>query len=211
VLIGGASAHWAATEAIDRAAVAVMSRPGPIAFLPTAKCPPEYGDTFLRHYALLGAPDGYVVPVHDASTANTAANAELIANASLVYIGGGDTTHLLESMAGSAALDALAAAYEEGAVIAGASAGAIAIASWGLPVDPSIPVVEGWGWLEDVIVSPHYLSERMPRLAEALSERPGALAIGLAEDLALALGPNGEIEEWGKTRVNYLPRPDAAQ
>ncbi len=208
VLIGGASGEWSTTGAIDRAAIDAIRRDGPIAFLPAANCPPDYGESFLDHYERLGAPGGRVAPINDLASARDPANADLLARASLVYIGGGDTQHLLASMTGTPSLEALASAYEAGAVIAGASAGAIAISAWGIPVDTSLGVLEGWGWLRDAIVAPHYgPADRAGALSAALAKRPHAPGLGLPDDAALALGPNGEVQEWGDARIEFVAGP----
>lgn len=204
VLIGGASGHWATTEPVDRAAVTSMRRDGPIAFLPAAGCEPAYGLSFLAHYKRLGAPDGNVVPIEDAAAARDPANARLLADASLIYIGGGDTRQLLDIMTGSLALDALAQAYEAGAVIAGASAGAIALAAWGVPLDPSVLVLEGWDWIPDTIVSPHHSPERSQRLVDATAAHPRHTGLGLPDDVALAFGPSGEAERWGSGEIEIV-------
>lgn len=204
VLIGGASGHWATTQPIDRAAVESIRHDGPIAFLPAAGCEPEYGPSFLAHYKRLGAPDGYVIPIEDAAAARDPANARLLADASLIYIGGGDTRQLLSIMTGSPALEAMTQAYEAGAVIAGASAGAIALAAWGVPIDPNVIALEGWGWIPDVIVSPHHSPERSARLRGAIAAHPQHTGLGLPEDFALALGPNGETERWGSGEIEVV-------
>ncbi|MEX2159739.1 MAG: Type 1 glutamine amidotransferase-like domain-containing protein [Dehalococcoidia bacterium] len=204
VLIGGASGHWATTEPIDRAAVAAIRRNGPIAFLPAAGCEPAYGTSFLAHYKRLGAPEGYVVPIEDAAAARDPANAALLSHASLIYIGGGDTRQLLDIITGSLALEALAQAHEAGAVIAGASAGAIALADWGVPLDPNVIAFAGWGWIPDTIVSPHHSPERSARLRDAIAAHPQHTGLGLPDDVALALGPSGEAKQWGSGEIEIV-------
>lgn len=202
VLIGGTSGRWAATEEIDRAAVARMGRGKPIAFVPAANCPPDYGESFLATYARLGAPDGYEVPIYDRATARDPANAERLREAGLIYFGGGDTTQLLASMTGTHALAAVAAAYEAGAVIVGMSAGAIALAEWGVSLGAG--VLEGWGWLPRTVVSVHHTAARDALLARAIEARPQALGVALAEHVALALGPDGEAEQWGGEAIGLV-------
>jgi cyanophycinase-like exopeptidase len=202
VLIGGAYS-WPPTEPIDREAVGRMDKRKPIAFLPAANCPPDYAESFLETYRRLGASAGYEVPVRSAAEAQDARNAELLAQAGLIYIGGGDTTALLASMAGSPALDAIASAYEQGAVICGMSAGAIALAAWGVSLGAG--VLRGWGWLPDALVSVHHTPAREPLLAQALRDRPRAVGIALPEHAALALGPDGEQEHWGAPGIAVTP------
>lgn len=201
VLVGGASERWRSTEAIDRAAIAAMSDESPVAFLPAARCPPEYGETFLAHYAGLDAPPGYVLPIQDVSSAHDPANVRRLAQAGLIYIGGGDVRLLLDTLAGTPALDALAAAFATGAVIVGTSAGAMALAAWGLPSDPAVGVLQGWGWLSHTLVSPHYTPDRADAMHAALVDRPQLLGLGIPDDVALALGPSAEVLTWGSGQV----------
>jgi len=199
VLAGGG--QWQTTEAIDRRAIEAMTDEAPIAFVPAAGCPPDYGESFLEHYAHLGAPAGYVVPIHDQASANDPANVRRLTHAGLVYFGGGDTRRLLDAMTGTQALDAVAAAYAAGAVIVGMSAGAIALAAWGVSSGPDAGFVKGWGWLPNAIVAPHYAAAQADALHAALREHPQFLGLGIPDDAALALGSNAEVFTWGRGQV----------
>ena len=98
VLIGGASERWGSTSAIDRSAIAVMSDETPVAFVPAAGCLSDYGESFLARYAKLGAPPGYVVPIHNSASARDPVNLRRLAQAGLIYFVDGDTHRLLEAM-----------------------------------------------------------------------------------------------------------------
>jgi len=201
VLIGGSSGGWRTTQAIDRAAIDAMSDEAPIAFVPAAGCPSDYGESFLEHYTRLSAPAGYVVPIHDKASAHDPANARRLVQAGLIYFGGGDSRLLLDTLTGTPALDAVVAAFAAGAVIVGASAGAIALAAWGVSADPGVGVLKGWGWLPQAIVSVHHTPERAGALRAALIEHPDLLGIGLPEDGALALSPDGRVATWGRGQI----------
>ncbi len=199
VLIGGTTYFWRGTEAIDRAAIDAMSLDAPIAFVPAANCPPEYGTSFLAAYTALGAPDGYVVPITSRESAHDAQNAALLCEAGLIYFGGGDATALLASMTDTPALEAVVDAYERGAVICGMSAGAIGLAERGLSLGAG--VLEGWSLVSRVLVSVHHSAGREDSFEAAMREHPDMLGLGLPEDAALALGPDGEIESWGDEEI----------
>jgi cyanophycinase len=204
ILIGGTSDRWRTTEHIDSAAVELAPKGRPVAFIPAAACPQDYGLTFLETYRSLGSEDGYVVPVHDRSSAMDRANAELIASAGLVYFGGGETTALLEAMTDTPVLDAVRSAYESGAVIAGMSAGAIALSAWGVPLNPDIGVLRGWGWLERTVVSVHHTPQRDGLLERALKERTGFTGLALPEDVAIVFPPEGEPRALGALGPSIL-------
>jgi cyanophycinase len=197
ILIGGTSDKWRTTEHIDRVASELAPNNRPIAFIPAAKCPPDYGETFRETYARLGMPDGYVVPVEDRASAHDPANARLLASAGLIYFGGGETTSLLESMTDTPALEAVASAYEAGAVVVGMSAGAIGLSAWGVPLNPDIGVLQGWGWLSDTIVSVHHTPARDRFLERAVLDRHGLHGLGLAEDVAIVLSAGEAIRVLG--------------
>ncbi|HZY44816.1 MAG TPA: hypothetical protein VFF70_08715, partial [Anaerolineae bacterium] len=72
VLIGGGK--WAENETIHSAAISALVDESPIAFVPAANPDPLYGAAFLSYYAELGAPTGYVVPIHDQASAHDPAN-----------------------------------------------------------------------------------------------------------------------------------------
>ena len=201
VLIGGASGRWSSTGAIDRSAIEVMSDETPIAFVPAAGCPPDYGESFLARYAELGAPPGYVVPIHDSASARDPANVRRLAQAGLIYFGGGDAHKLLGALTGTPALDAVAAAHAAGAVIVGMSAGAIALSAWGVSSDPGAGVLQGWGWLPNAIVVPHYTRDQAEAMHAALRDRPELLGLSIPDDVALALGPDGEVQTWGRGQI----------
>ena len=198
VLIGGSSERWNTTEAIDRAAVEAMSDEAPIAFVPSAGCPPDYGESFLAAYRMLGSPPGYVVPLEDVDSARDPVNVRRLTQAGLIYFGGGDAQRLLDTLTGTPALDAVAAAYAAGAVVVGMSAGAIALGAWGISFDRGSDVLKGWSWLPDAVVVPHYTPDHADALRGVLLDHPEMLGLGLPEDVALALGPDGEVQTWGR-------------
>ena len=196
-LVWPGGGRWESNEVIHSSAISQILAESPFAFLPTADPDPSYGESFLTTYGELGAPFGYVVPIYDRKSANDPVNMRRLAQASLIYIGGGDTHKLIATLDGTGSVDAIAAAYEAGAVIVGASAGAILLAKWGVTSDGEL--VLGWGWLADTIVVPHYTPERAGEVKAALQAHPDALALGIPDNIALALGPDGQVDTWSET------------
>lgn len=199
VLIGGTSDQWRTTELLDRAAIELMPANMPIAFVPAAACPPDYGTSFLAAYKRLGAPGGYIVPISDRESAYGAQNAALLREAGLIYFGGGESPALLASMTDTPALEAVAEAYERGAVVVGMSAGAIGLSTRGVSMGAG--VLQGWGWLPRALVAVHHSAEREAAFDAAMREHPDMLGLGLPEDAGLVLGPRGQIESWGDEEI----------
>lgn len=94
-----------------------------------------------------------VARVVDASSAADANVAGVIAAADLIYLPGGDPDIVPSLLGPTAAGRALAAAHRRGAIVAGASAGAMVLADWSWTAQGGIP---GLGFAPGLIVVPHY-------------------------------------------------------
>ncbi len=121
------------TEEMDRAILeaAGVGRPA-LLVLPTAAAferPELAAANGVTHFARLGA-EAAPLMVEDASHAN---DAELLAPvdlANVIYFTGGNPSHLLDVLTGSALLDKLKECLKRGAIVAGSSAGAMVMGSW---------------------------------------------------------------------------------
>lgn len=131
-----------------------------------------------------------VATVVDAATASDASNIELLAAADLIHLPGGDPDLIPAILAGTPALVAIRAAGRRGAVIAGASAGGMALADWTWTPKGG---VRGLGFVAGLALVPHYddirrtaWQEALDRLAPGgigylgLDERTGAISDGIA-------------------------------
>jgi len=196
ILLGGG--RWEDNETIHSQAISAITDESPIAFIPAADPDPMRGEAFLSFYADLGAPPGYVVPIHDQQSANDPANYRRLANASLIYIGGGSLQRLLEALEGTYAIDALATAFDGGAVIVGEDAGAMLLGKWGVNTAQG-KIYPGWGWVSDALIVPHHTPERVAQVRAALQRYPEAIALGIPDCVALALGPEGDLATWTDT------------
>jgi cyanophycinase len=94
-----------------------------------------------------------VARVTDAASAADDDVAKVIAAADLIYLPGGDPDIVPALLGRTAAGRALAAAHRRGAIVAGASAGAMALADWSWTAQGGIP---GLGFAPGLIVVPHY-------------------------------------------------------
>jgi cyanophycinase-like exopeptidase len=196
VLLGGG--RWEENETIHSQAISAISDESPIAYIPAADPDPTVGEAFLSFYADLGAPHGYVVPIHDQRSASDPANYRRLANASLIYIGGGSVQRLLEALEGTPAIEAIAAAFDGGAVIVGAGASAMLLGKWGVDARHG-RILPGWGWVSDALIVPQYADESVAVVRSALQRYPEAIALGIPLEVALALGPEGEVATWTDT------------
>ena len=131
----------------------------PIRIIPTAAAPDNNhrraGNNGTRWFQSLGAKDVLSVPLIDKPSANDESIAKSLRSAKLIYMLGGFTGYLAETLEGSDAWDAVLGAYQAGTVVAGSSAGAMVMCEF--YYDPSKgQVVNGLNLVPNSLVLPHH-------------------------------------------------------
>ncbi|HSN23590.1 MAG TPA: Type 1 glutamine amidotransferase-like domain-containing protein [Methylomicrobium sp.] len=159
----------------------------PIRILPTAAAPDNNhqraGTNGVRWFRSLGAKDVVSLPLIDRSSANDDSLAKSLRDARLIYMLGGFTGYLGETLKGSAAWEAVLEAYRAGAVVAGSSAGAMVMC--GFYHDPSQGrVIEGLNLVKNSIVMPHH-NTFGHSWASRLLEIPSVTLIGIDEQTGM--------------------------
>ncbi|HEY8739526.1 MAG TPA: Type 1 glutamine amidotransferase-like domain-containing protein, partial [Candidatus Dormibacteraeota bacterium] len=209
-------------EEVDR--LLLEGRSPRAVFLPTAAA--REGDTRVQywvdlgtaHYRRLGV-EPVPLMVLERADAENAALAAAISGAGLVYLSGGDPTFLATTLRGSAVATAIRSAWEAGAALAGCSAGAMALAERVPRVrDPSGTPVDGLGYVQRLVVVPHFdrIDHWMPGTTElAIASAPaGTWVLGIDEDTAVIGGPQkwevrGKHSAWlmraGLERQEFKP------
>jgi cyanophycinase len=156
----------------------------PIRIIPAAAAPDNNhtraGNNGVRWFKSLGATDVESVFVIDHSSASDASLAGLLREARLVYLLGGFPQHLGETLRDSKAWDAVLQAYEDGAVIAGSSAGAMVLCEH--YYDPYVhSLLKGLDLISHMLLIPHHNSFAA-RWAEDLRPRlPDTIFLGVDE------------------------------
>jgi len=154
-----------------------------------------FADEALADLEDLGAPAGYIVDViaePDEDILLKIGEAGIV----VVTVAGGDPDEV-RSMLTGAAVQALDQAFQNGAVILAEGAAAQVMGAW-LLSDGFTP--DGFAWLEGAVIELGPPPVGGDALA-ALESHPEGLAIALAEDAAVAFGPDGQVELWGSRRV----------
>jgi cyanophycinase len=130
-----------------------------IRIIPTAAAPDNNhqraGNNGIRWFQSLGAKDVDSLPLIDQVSANDESIAESLRDAKLIYMLGGFTGYLGETLKGSAAWEAALEAYRDGAVIAGSSAGAMVMCEFYYDLNQG-QVIEGLNLIPNSIVLPHH-------------------------------------------------------
>ena len=152
-------------------------------------------DAFRRVAADLDLPIlAEAVSVVDAASAADASLADRLAAATLIHLPGGDPDLIPKLYPGSAAWAAMQRAWTAGAVLAGASAGAMALAAWTWTPAGGVP---GLGIVPDIGVAPHADAASWDQaLARYGAAVPADLGfIGVAERTAVIV-PGTAGEPW---------------
>ena len=171
----------------------------PIRIIPTAAAPDHNhqraGNNGIRWFQSLGARDAVSLPLIDKDSANDESLATFLREAKLIYMLGGFTGYLGETLKGSLAWKAALEAYRNGAVIAGSSAGAMVICEY--YYDPgSRKVVEGLNLVPNSIVLPHHNTFGKNWAPQLIKELPDVTLIGIDEQ-------TGMLEDGAQTWTVY--------
>jgi len=161
IALAGGDEFRPAYQAPDHALLALLPAGlRPMVIVPTAAAHegPEMAiANGARHFcALAGALEVKGALIVDAATANDSALAEQVATAGMVYLTGGNPWYLAQTLRGSATLEALRAVLARGGMVAGSSAGAMALCAgmrgrglrgWeaGLGLAPGLAVLPHYG------------------------------------------------------------------
>ena len=138
--------------------------------------------------------------------------------ASGVFLVGGSQMKLVSRLGGSVFMDKLKQRFENGLHIAGTSAGASALSSTmissgkaGLRADTSsVRLAEGFSFVPEAIIDQHFRQRgRLGRLIAAVLQNPELIGIGLDEDTALEIRPQGEALVHGTGCVTIVDGLDA--
>ncbi len=156
----------------------------PISIIPTAAAPDNNhrraGNNGVNWFRHLGARNVEVLPLIDKTSANDSAISAALRQSRLIYLLGGFTGYLGETLAGSASWQAMLSACDTGAVIAGSSAGAMVLCQY--YYDPGKrKTVEGLGLVPGTCVLPHHNTfgkNWAPQLSQLL---PNVVLLGIDE------------------------------
>lgn len=131
----------------------------PIRIIPTAAAPDNNhqraGNNGLRWFKSLGAKDVISLPLIDKVSANEASLTKSLREAKLIYMLGGFTGYLGETLKESATWNAVMDAYRNGAVVAGSSAGAMVMCEFYYDLNQG-QVIGGLNLVPNSLVLPHH-------------------------------------------------------
>jgi cyanophycinase len=174
-----------------------------VSIIPAAAAPDDNhrraGENGVRWFRSLGATAVVALPLIDRVSAEDPGVVKDLNQSTFIYILGGFPRYLEQTLTGSAGWAAITEAYRNGAVVAGASAGAMVLCS--LYFDPdSGEVLQGLGLVPNTCFLPHHDAfghKWVPRLATLLPKT--VTLIGVDEETAILSGTaSGKWEVSGK-------------
>jgi cyanophycinase-like exopeptidase len=213
--------------------IASLGRKPRVAFLPTPAA--NDGIETVEHWCSLAREKlsalGASVDtprVVDRESANDPRHAQQIAEADWVYLGGGYAHVALPILRGTKVMEALLSAKERGALISGASAGAMMMGEQAIVITPELledigkywesgapsewdppmpPLIPALNWLPQTIVAPHFDRPWFSRKWLDRDFLPVEFTlIGIDERTTLAQNKNGTWEVFGHGSVTLYKK-----
>jgi cyanophycinase len=144
--------------------------------------------------------------------------------AKLIFITGGDQDRFMRSVLNTPVYNAIHTAYQNGATIAGTSAGAAVMsehmitgneltdttyrATFRKVVNGNIEIKPGLGLLSTAVIDQHFIvRSRYNRLLSALAKFPHLTCIGIDEETAIIVQGNN-VEVAGERQVVVMSKPE---
>jgi cyanophycinase len=203
VIIGGAEDREDDRQILREFVRLAGGRNAVISVLTAATNEPEAaGQTYCDVFYDLGAKDVYVADTRQPEDANRPEIVRAIANSTGIFFTGGDQARITACLINTILEDAIRKRFEDGAAIAGTSAGAAImpntmIVEGDSETNPRINAVKmgpGMGFLPGVVIDQHFAQRgRLGRLLSALLIEPSVLGFGIDENTAMVV--DGEMVE----------------
>ncbi len=205
LLEGGKEFHAGMAAADERAMAIAGGLAAPVRIIPAAAAPDDNdlraGAKGVAWFGSLGAEDARSVPVIDRISADQPEAVRQLEAARFIFMLGGFTRYLAETLSSSRVWEAMRTAHRAGAVIGGSSAGAMVLCEHFFD-QASGQVLPGLSLLAGCCVLPHHDTFGREWAAPLKQLLPGAKLIGIDEETGLLNdGPAGEWTVYGRGAV----------
>ena len=184
-----------------------------IVVIPTASSiPVEVGENYMEAFTALGCKNVHILNIRSKNDSEKEASIELIETANCIMFSGGDQSKITKRIGGTRIHEILLERYmnEEGFVIAGTSAGAMAMTdemiAGGSPkeafIKGAVTMFKGLCLIPELMIDTHFIRRgRFGRVSEAVAKYPSLLGIGLAEDTGVIIKNGNEFTVIGSGMV----------
>lgn len=173
--------------------------------------PEEVGRTYIKAFKRLGCTSVGHLKIATREEADLPKTLERLEQANCLLFSGGDQLRLCSILGGTQFIHRLKERYQhDHFVIAGTSAGAAAMSHTMISAGPEekaylkgeVQLSIGFGLIQNVIIDTHFDTRgRFGRLAQAITNQPGELGIGLDEDTGVIVEKGYRLKAIGSSSV----------
>lgn len=181
--------------------------------------PQEVGENYLNAFNKIGCTNVGVMPIRNRTDASQEEYVDRIRNCDAVMFSGGNQMRLTSTFGGMPLLELVMERYlyEEDFVVAGTSAGAMAMSNTMIyegnatraHLKGEVKITTGLAFMRDVIFDSHFEKRgRFGRLAQAVATNPSCIGIGLGEDTGMLITNGNKMEAVGSGLVMIIDGHD---
>lgn len=174
--------------------------------------PYEVGDNYMDAFGKIGCTNVGVMHIRNRADVANAEHLDRLRKCNAVMFSGGNQLRLSSIFGGTTFLEICLSRFaeEEHFVIAGTSAGAMAMSNTMIyegnaamaHLKGEVKITTGLGFMDDVIFDSHFEKRgRFGRLAQAVAANPSCIGIGLGEDTGMLITGSNKMEAIGSGLV----------
>ncbi len=173
--------------------------------------PKEVGENYLNAFGKIGCTNIGVMRIRNREDAMDETYIERIKQCDAVMFSGGNQMRLTATFGGTEFLEIIKKRYKEEAfVIAGTSAGAMAMSNTMIyegnatkaHLKGEVKITTGLAFMDNVIFDSHFEKRgRFGRLAQAVATNPSCIGVGLGEDTGMLITEGNKMEAIGSGLV----------
>jgi cyanophycinase len=217
VIIGGGSPrpHAAMNKFVELAG----GTDAKIAIIPMAsEMYLESGKRYQQEFEKLGVLEATPFYIQSREAANNDSILMLLEQYDGFFFGGGNQNRLTKIFLQSKSLNLFHRKYQQGAILAGTSAGAAIMSkvmltgegNWTVLQKDSVKYAEGFGFISDAIIDQHFIERKRFNRLLATSIECRQTGIGIDRETAIWVKPSGDLQVLGKGVVTLI-RTDHAK
>lgn len=214
--IGGAEGKGKNPAILSRFVELCGGKDARIMVIPTASLLNETGPLYQELFESLGA-NAMCVPIEQRDQCFDDETLRVLDGATGIFITGGNQLRLSTILGGTPVARGIRRLNSEGIHVAGTSAGAAIVCehmiaggrSGATPRESGVELAPGLGLTNRVIIDQHFNQrQRMGRLLAALSFNPFACGLGIDENTAGFIAPDGVMEVVGRGSITVVDPAD---
>jgi len=211
--IGGGEERLNAPIILQRFVDLCGGKESKLVVIPTASQLDDTGDNYVEVFKALGVKSVVNLPINTREDASKEEYVSHLDSADGIFMTGGNQLRLSTILGGTPVAQAIRRANAGGVHVAGTSAGAAIMPehmiaggpTGALPNEQGVTLTPGLGLINKIILDQHFSQRnRLGRLLSAVSYNPFAIGIGICEDTAAFIDPDGVIEVVGSGTVSVI-------